>query len=101
MMFVKRFFKNLRKITKITSYSRNGEEEVVIESKTATVEISWYRDFMDVVFTIADKKTNYKSADIPDHLKNKIANVINSVQDAKAKLSDLDMLLYGWMLSIS
>ena len=101
MLFVKRFFKNLRKISKIISYSRNGEEEVVIEFKTATIELSWYKDSMDVVFTIGGKRENYRSSDIPDYFKSEIGNIINSADDIKAKLRNLDSLLHEWVISIS
>ena len=100
MLFVKSYFKNLRKISKITSYSRNGEEEVTIEFKTATVEIFWDSHQMDAVFTIGDKRENYKSADIPDRLKGSVKSTINGYFDIKAKLVQLDELLYSYFAHV-
>ncbi len=100
MFFVKRYFKNLRKISKIASYSRNGEEEVTIGFKTTTVEIFLDNHQMDVVFTIGGKRENYKSADIPDHLKRSVGLTINGYFDIKAKLVQLDELLYSYFAHV-
>ena len=99
MLFVKRFFKKLRKTSTIASYSRNGEGEIYIKNDYFNVEIAWEFENMDLIFTREDgTRINYSKTDYPEDFKRNVKSIINGYLDTKAKLAQLDNLLFSYFI---
>ena len=96
MFFVKRYFKNLKKISSINHYSRNDEEEIIIKNNYFTVEIMWGSHHMDMAYTGKDgNRVNYSKADIPNNLKEQLKTIMLNPSNIGPKLKEIDLLLYS------